>query len=74
MGYPRHLPHFPFCHVAPLQEIKKAFHRAALHWHPDKRAPAACAQQRQFQDLVFREISEAHEVPCPLLPTSRPDP
>eukprot|EP00667_Euglena_gracilis_P020983 EG_transcript_22855 len=44
------------------KEIKKAFHRAALHWHPDKRAPAACAQQRQFQDLVFREISEAHEV------------
>eukprot|EP00668_Euglena_longa_P002287 GGOE01002637.1.p1 GENE.GGOE01002637.1~~GGOE01002637.1.p1 ORF type:complete len:460 (+),score=84.62 GGOE01002637.1:119-1498(+) len=44
------------------KDIKKAFHRAALRWHPDKRPPPACAEQRQFQDLVFREITEAHTV------------
>jgi len=38
------------------EEIKKAFHRLALHYHPDKNPGNKAAEQR------FKEITEAHEV------------
>lgn len=39
------------------QEIKKAYHRSALRWHPDKNQ-----NNKEEADRKFKKISEAYEV------------
>eukprot|EP01102_Stenamoeba_stenopodia_P004938 TRINITY_DN15442_c0_g1_i1.p1 TRINITY_DN15442_c0_g1~~TRINITY_DN15442_c0_g1_i1.p1 ORF type:complete len:480 (+),score=133.84 TRINITY_DN15442_c0_g1_i1:132-1571(+) len=43
---------------APVQQIKKAYRKLALEWHPDKHASA----DKEAAENKFREISEAYEV------------
>jgi len=40
------------------KEIKQAYRRAALHWHPDK----AQAKDKELAEQRFKEVSEANSV------------
>jgi tetratricopeptide (TPR) repeat protein len=61
---PKVLDHYKVLELskgATSQEIKKAYHKLALKWHPD-RLHADCEQQKRYSELIFKEISEAHTV------------
>jgi DnaJ-class molecular chaperone len=43
------------------QQIKKAFRKLALQWHPDRHQKAT-AEEKETAERKFREIGEAYEV------------
>jgi curved DNA-binding protein CbpA len=43
--------------VATAGDIRKAYHRGALKWHPDKNPDHKIEAERRF-----KQLSEAHEV------------
>lgn len=43
--------------TAPISEIKKAYKKLALQWHPDKNV-----DNREEAEAKFREIAAAYEV------------
>ena len=51
--------------TAPVSEIKKAYKKLALQWHPDKNV-----DNREEAEAKFREIAAAYEVcfrACPFM-------
>ncbi|KAM9009634.1 dnaJ homolog subfamily B member 2 isoform 5-T5 [Ara ararauna] len=57
---------------ATADDIKKAYRKAALKWHPDKNP-----DNKEYAEQRFKEIAEAYEVlsdtPFPLLPEQKRD-
>lgn len=47
---------------APAKEIKKAYHKLALQYHPDKVKNQNDAKEKQLAEAVFVKISEAYDV------------
>lgn len=45
----------------PEEDIKKAYKRAALKWHPDKHSSGE-EEQRLTADRMFKDIGEAYSV------------
>ena len=44
--------------TATSKDVKSAYRRLALRWHPDKQAP----EDRSAAEEKFREVAEAYEV------------
>ena len=47
---------------ASADEIKKAYKRQALKWHPDKHSSSGDEEQRLHADKMFKDIGEAYSV------------
>ena len=47
---------------ATLSEIKKAYRKLALKWHPDKIKSLSEAEKKIDADKRFKEINEAYSV------------
>lgn len=43
------------------QEIKKAYKKQAIVWHPDKHSNGT-EEERKKAESMFKEIGEAHDV------------
>ena len=46
---------------ATLEEIKKAYHKLALQWHPDKWVNKSQEEKKQSEEKM-KQINEAYEV------------
>jgi curved DNA-binding protein CbpA len=48
--------------TASQEDIKKAYKKLALKYHPDKQDPAASVDEKQIAETKFKEVAEAYDL------------